>query len=108
MCFSVAGHSDQNLKKADLSLKMNFIQIFRSRFGFLVQSYPELEIKIYAQGRELLIFGVFFLEKLAHFGPVLSSLEMEEKFKKSFFEVFVPVQIPYFWALNWALAAFGT
>jgi hypothetical protein len=50
----------------------------------------------------------FFFEKLAHFGPVLSSLEMEEKFKKSFFEVFLPVQIPYFWALNWALAAFGT
>jgi hypothetical protein len=45
----------------DLSLKVNFFQIFRSRFGFLVQfyPYPELEVKKYAQGQELLIFGVF-------------------------------------------------
>jgi hypothetical protein len=59
--FSVAGHSGQNHKNADLSLKMNFFQIFRSRFGFLVQfyPYPELEIKKYAQDQELLIFAVF-------------------------------------------------
>jgi hypothetical protein len=59
--FSVAGHSGQNHKKADLSLKKNFFQIFRSRFGLLVQFYlyPELEIKKYAQGQELLIFAVF-------------------------------------------------
>jgi hypothetical protein len=61
MCFSVAGHSGQNHKKADLGLKMNFFQIFRSRFGFLVlfYPYPELEIKKYAQCQELLIFAVF-------------------------------------------------
>ena len=61
ICFSVVGQSGQNHKKADLSLKMNFFQIFRSRFGFLVQfyPYPELEIKKYAQGQELLIFAVF-------------------------------------------------
>jgi hypothetical protein len=61
MCFSVVGHSVQNHKKADLSLKINFFQFFRSRFGFFVQFYlyPELEIKKYAQGQELLIFGVF-------------------------------------------------
>jgi hypothetical protein len=61
MGFSVAGHSCQNHKKADLSLKMDFFQIFRSRFGFLVQfyPYPELEVKKYAQGQELLIFAVF-------------------------------------------------
>jgi hypothetical protein len=59
--FSVVGQSGRNQKKADLSLKINFFQIFRSRFGFLVQfyPYPELEIKKYAQGQELLIFGVF-------------------------------------------------
>jgi hypothetical protein len=51
----------QNRKKADLSLKISFFQFFRSRFGFLVQfyPYPELEIKKYAHGQELLIFGVF-------------------------------------------------
>jgi hypothetical protein len=67
MCFSMVGHSGQNHKKADLSLKINFFQFFRSRFGFLVQFYlyAELEIKKYAQGQELLIFGVFF-EILAH------------------------------------------
>jgi hypothetical protein len=61
MGFSLAGHSGQNHKKADLSLKMNFFQIFRSRLGFLVQFYPlsELEIKKYAQCKELLIFVVF-------------------------------------------------
>jgi hypothetical protein len=63
MCFSVFGQSQssQNHKKADLSLKINFFQNFRSRFGFLVQfyPYPELELKKYAQGQELLIFGVF-------------------------------------------------
>ena len=61
MCFYVIGHSGQNHKKADLSLKINFFQIFRSRFGYLVQfyPYPELEIKKYAQGQELLIFAVF-------------------------------------------------
>ena len=61
MCFSVAGHSGQNHKKADLSLKMNFFENFRSRFGFLVQFYfyPELEIKKNAQCQELLIFAVF-------------------------------------------------
>jgi hypothetical protein len=52
MRFSVAGHSGQNHKKADLSLKMNFFQIFRSRFVVLVQFYPysELEVKKYAEG----------------------------------------------------------
>jgi hypothetical protein len=61
MCFSVNGHCGQNYKKVDLSLKINFFQVFRSRFGFLVQfyPYPELEINKYAQGTELLIFGVF-------------------------------------------------
>ena len=61
MGFSVTGNSGQNHKKADLSLKINFFQIFRSRFGFLVQFYPhpELEIKKYAQGQELLFFAVF-------------------------------------------------
>jgi hypothetical protein len=42
MCFSVAGHSGQNHKKADLSLKINFFQNFQSRFGLLVQIYPDL------------------------------------------------------------------
>jgi hypothetical protein len=67
MGFRVTGHSGKNHKKNDLSLKINFFQFFRSRFGFLVQfyPYPELEIKKYAQCQELLIFGVFF-EKLAH------------------------------------------
>ena len=65
MCFSVAGQSGQNHKKTDLGLKINFFQNFQSRLGFLVQFYPELEIKKYAQGQELSIFGVFF-EKLAH------------------------------------------
>jgi hypothetical protein len=61
MCFSVIGHCGLKNKKADLSLKINFFQFFRSRFGFLVQfyPYPELEIKKYAQGQELLIFAVF-------------------------------------------------
>ena len=61
MCFSVADHSGQNHKKTDLSLKINFFQNFRSGFGFLVRFYldHELEIKKYAQGQELLIFGVF-------------------------------------------------
>jgi hypothetical protein len=61
MGFRVTDHSGQNHKTADLSLKMNFFQFSRSRFGFLVQfyPYPELEIKKYAQGQELLIFGVF-------------------------------------------------
>jgi hypothetical protein len=61
MGFGVASQSGQNHKKTDLSLKINFFQNFRSRFGFLVQFYlfPELEIKKYAQGQELLIFGVF-------------------------------------------------
>jgi hypothetical protein len=61
MCFSLADHSAQNHKTADLSLKIDFFQNFRSRFGFLVQfnPYPELEIKKYAQDRELLIFAVF-------------------------------------------------
>jgi hypothetical protein len=61
MSFRVAGQSGQNHKKADLSLKINFFQNFRSRFGFLAQfyPYPQLEIKKYAQGQELLIFGVF-------------------------------------------------
>ena len=61
MCFSVIGHCGQNHKKADLSLKINFFQFFRSRFGFLVQFYPnpELVIKKHAQSLELLIFGVF-------------------------------------------------
>jgi hypothetical protein len=60
MGFSVLGHSGQNHKMVDLSLKINFLQIFRSKFGFLVQfyPYPELEKK-YVQGQELLIFGVF-------------------------------------------------
>jgi hypothetical protein len=59
--FSVVGQSGQNNKKADLSLKINFFQSFRSRFGFPVQfyPYPELELKKYAQGQELLIFAVF-------------------------------------------------
>jgi hypothetical protein len=67
MCFCVTGNSGQNNKMADLSLKINFFQFFRSRFEFLMQFYPnpELEIKKYAQGQELLIFRVFF-EKLAH------------------------------------------
>jgi hypothetical protein len=65
MGFSVTGNSGQNHKKADLSLKINLFQIFRSRFGLLVQFYPILEIKKYAQGQELLIFVSFF-EKLAH------------------------------------------
>jgi hypothetical protein len=61
MCLSVADHSGQNHKKADLSLKINFFQNFRPIFGFFVQfyPYPELEIKKYAQCQELLIFGVF-------------------------------------------------
>ena len=61
MGFGVASQSGQNHEKADLSLKINFFQIFRSRFGFLVQfyPYPELEIKKYAQCQELLIFAVF-------------------------------------------------
>jgi hypothetical protein len=67
MCLSVVGQSGQNHKKAHLSLKIIFFQIFQSRFRFLVQffSYPELEIKKYAQGHELLIFGAFFFEKPA-------------------------------------------
>jgi hypothetical protein len=74
MCFSVAGHSGQNHKKADLSLKINFFQNFRSRLEFLVQFYPylELELKKYAQGQELLIIGVFF-EKLSHCDMVQTS-----------------------------------
>jgi hypothetical protein len=59
MGFSVADHSGQNHKKADLSLKINFFQIFRSKFGFLVQFYPELGLTKYAQDQELLIFGDF-------------------------------------------------
>ena len=59
MCFSVAGDSGQNHKTADLSLKINFFQIFRSIFGFLVKFYPYPEIKKYAEGQELLIFAVF-------------------------------------------------
>jgi hypothetical protein len=58
MGLRVTGHSGQNHKKADLSLKINFFQFFRSRFGNLMQ-FSELEIKKYAQGQELLIFGVF-------------------------------------------------
>ena len=59
MCFSVDNHSGQKHNRADLSLKKNFFQNFRSKFGFLVQfySYPELEVKKYAQGQELLFFG---------------------------------------------------
>jgi hypothetical protein len=61
MGFSVADHSGQNHKMADLSLKINFFQIFRSRFGFLMQFYlyPELGLTKYAQDQELLIFGDF-------------------------------------------------
>jgi hypothetical protein len=33
MGFSVGGHNGQNHKKADLSLKINFFQNFRSKFG---------------------------------------------------------------------------
>jgi hypothetical protein len=62
MCFSVVGQSGQNPKKADMSLKINFFQIFRSRFGFLMQFflYPEFGLTKYAQEHELLIFGDFF------------------------------------------------
>jgi hypothetical protein len=61
MGFSVAEHSGQNHKKDDLSLKINFFQIFRSKFGFLMQFYlyPELGLTKYAQDQELLIFGDF-------------------------------------------------
>jgi hypothetical protein len=41
--------------------------------------YPELEIKKYAQGQKLLIFGVFF-EKLAHCAMDNS---ISKKFKSS-------------------------
>jgi hypothetical protein len=69
MCFIVAGHSGQKHKKADLSLKINFSRIFRSRFGFLVQFYPELEIKKYAQGQGIINFCSLF-EKPAHCATV--------------------------------------
>jgi hypothetical protein len=61
MGFSVAGHSGQNHKKADLSLNKNFFENFQSRFGFLVQfyPYPELEIKKYAQGARITNFWSF-------------------------------------------------
>ena len=73
MCFSVVGHRVQNLIKVDLSLKINFFQNFRSRFGSLVKFYtsPGLEVKNYAHGQELLIFGIFF-EKL----PTVPGLEI--------------------------------
>ena len=68
--FSVVGDSGQNHKKADLSLKINFFQIFRSRFGFIVQfyPYPELEIKTVCKGSRIINFWSFF-EKLAHCVP---------------------------------------
>ena len=61
MGFGVASQSGQNHKKTVLSLKINFFQIFRSRFGFLVRFYlyPELKIKKYAQGQELFILEFF-------------------------------------------------
>ena len=67
--FSVVGQSGQNNKKADLSLKMNFFQNFRSRFGFLMQfyHYPELGLTKYAHDKELLgctISNVVFFQIL--------------------------------------------
>ena len=60
LCFSVAGHSGQNHKKADMSLKINFFQIFRSRFGFLMQFYHyPWDWQITSHDQELLIFGDF-------------------------------------------------
>jgi hypothetical protein len=78
MCFSMVGHSGQNHKMADLSLKINFFQFFRSRFGFFVQFYlyPELEIKKYAQGQELLIFGVFLKYISPHGDAILKKLKI--------------------------------
>jgi hypothetical protein len=61
MGFSVAGHSGQNHKTVDLSLKINFFQIFsvQIRIPRAIFTYPELEIKKCAQGQELLIFAAF-------------------------------------------------
>jgi hypothetical protein len=83
MSFIVTGHSGQNHKKADLSLKIDFFQSFRSRFGFLVQfyPYPELEIKNICPGSRFINFWSFF-EKLAHCALI-------ERFQTFFFNVLV-------------------